>query len=166
MSRPVEPNGRLMKSWLPPIWYDESRATDAILGSEGQGLTQFQADTELVADARLPQTAPDWGVTRLESELGLPPIPGMSLVDRQNRVLAAFRGIGTTIYRLKTIASTFGYGSIAISPGVEDWTLYIQLIDIIGVPPNTDAHQVEIRKNVEAHLDVRWAFHFTLWNEF
>jgi len=163
---PSDPNARTMKRWLPPIWYDQAQTVNAVLEGEGEQLTQFQADVAAVNSARMPQTSPDWACTRWEQELGLTVAPpGMSLIDRQNRILARFRGIGTTIYRLKTIASTFGYGSISIQPGIEDWTLYIGFTDLYGVPPNLDAHQSEIRNNVEAHLGLVWAFHFTLWQE-
>jgi len=166
MTQPPDPNGTLMKSWLPPIWYDAAYSVDAVLQSEGQGLSTFQQDTSDVAAARMPQTAPDWGIERFEMELGLPVNPpGLTLEDRRAIVLAKFRGIGTTIYRLKQIAATFGYGNIAILPGVEDWTLYIQFLDVIGVPAALDAHEAAIRENVEAHLDIEWSFHFTLWNE-
>jgi hypothetical protein len=166
MTRPTDPNARLMKRWLPPMWYDQSQATNALIEAEGEGLTQYQQDMADVNAARMPQTAPDWGIERFEEELGLPVAPpGLTVDDRRAIVLAKFRGIGTTIYRLKQIASTFGYGHIAILPGVEDWTLYIQFIDVIGVPAALSAHEAAIRDNVEAHLDTRWAFHFTLWRD-
>ena len=166
MTRPTDPNARRMKSWLPPIWYDQARSVDAVFEGEGEGLSQFSDDIALVNAARMPQTSPDWACTRWEEELGLPVNPpNMTLDDRRNVILARFRGIGTTIYRLKVIAATFGYGSIAILPGIEDWTLYIQFIDTHGVPPDLDAHQAEIRNNIEAHLNGIWAFHVTIWNE-
>jgi len=155
-----------MKSWLPPIWYDEASTVNAVLETEGESISTFQQDTVDVNAARMPQTAPEWGITRFEQELGLPvDPPGLTVDERRAIVLARFRGIGTTIYRLKQIAATFGYGDIAILPGVEDWTLYIQFQDVYGIPAALDAHEAEVRNNVEAHLDIQWAFHFTLWNE-
>jgi len=166
MTWPTDPNGSRMKGWLPPIWYDQAHTVDALLESEGEGLSQFQTDNQSVLDARMPQTAPDWGLTRFEQELGLSVNPpGMSLSDRRGRVLARFLGIGTTIYRLKQIAAAWGYGNIAILPGFEDWTLYIQFIDEHGVPSNVEDHEAELRNNIEAHLATSWAFHFTLWQE-
>jgi hypothetical protein len=166
MTRPTDPNGRRMASWLPPIWYDQAQSVNALLESEGEGITQFQADTQLVNDARLPEAAPDWGIERFEEELGLSVSPpGMNLTDRRSRIIARFRGIGSTIYRLKAISATWQYGNIAILPGIEDWTLYIQFIDTYGIPDNIESHQAEIRNNVEAHLNIVWAYHFTLWQE-
>lgn len=164
-NQPADNNARRMKSWLPPIWYDQSYVTNAVLEGEGEGLTVYQTDLQSVIAARMPQTAPEWGLTRFEQELGLPPDPNMSDADRRARIMARFRGIGTTIYRLKQVASSWGYGGIAIEPGIEDWTLYIGFTDLMGLPGDLSSHQIEIRNNVEAHLNIVWLAHFTLWQE-
>jgi len=166
VNSPNDNNARRMKSWLPPLWYDQSYVTNAVLESEGQGLTVYQSDLGDVIHARMPQTAPEWGLQRFEEELGLTVSPlGMSDADRRSRIMARFRGIGTTIYRLKQVASTWGYGGIAIQPGIEDWTLYIGFTELMGIPADISSHQIEIRNNVEAHLNIVWLAHLTLWQE-
>jgi len=166
LNSPGDNNARRMKSWLPPLWYDQSYITNAVLEGEGEGLTVYQADLHDVIAARMPQTAPEWGLTRFEQELGLSVNPAnMSEADRRSRIMARFRGIGTTIYRLEQVALAWGYGGIAIQPGIEDWTLYIGFTDLMGIPSDIASHQIEIRNNVEAHLNIVWLGHYTLWQE-
>jgi hypothetical protein len=177
--RPRNPNAVQMKSWLPPIWYDVAYSVNALLEAEGRELTLLQRDIDSVRAARLPQTAaslyeimPDgtrryWALERFEEELGLEVSPpGVSPEDRLARIMARFLGIGSTIYQLRQIARAWGFGEIAVLPGVENWMLYCQFVDVWGIPGDLDAQETEIRNNVQAHLGpIQWLFHWTTWGE-
>jgi hypothetical protein len=107
-----------------------------------------------------------WAVERFEQELGLEVNPpGVSLTDRCSRVEARFLGIGSTVYQLRQIARAWGYGDIAVLPGVEDWTVYAQFIDTYGIPTDLVGHESELRNNIQGHLNGVFLFHFLLWNE-
>lgn len=153
----------LMKSWLPEMWYARAKSSDGIMNAEGTALDQLETDIRAVQDARLPETADTWGLLRLEDETGIGERSDMEIGLRRQRLIGHFRGIGSTIARLETIAQSWGAGRITIVPDPEAYTLYIKFVDQAGVPADIDSHQVEMRANVQAHLAIIWQFGFLTW---
>jgi hypothetical protein len=154
-----------MLSWLPEMWYGRSHITEALLDAEGNVLDQAQFDIDSVRNGRLPELALDWSISRLEAECGLSPRPELSLDERRSRIIAHFRGIGSTLARLKAISATWQYGAIEPVADPESYTIYITFIDTRGVPAAIEDHKAEMRANVEAHLDIVWSFTYLLWGD-
>jgi len=161
-----QPNYELMYGWLPELWYAKSLMTQALLTAEGESVDEAADNIALVRDARLPQNAPDWAITRFETEI--PDIgthPELPLDVRRQRVLAHFRGIGSTLARLHLIANSWNFGEVDIVADPEAFTLYITFVDVSGVPGGVEDHMAEMRRNVQAHIDIVFQFRFLLWGD-
>lgn len=153
--------GLRLKRMLPAPWYDDARSVDALLEAEGRELETAGDAIDDVRDARLPQTAPEWGLDRLEAETGLTPSPDQTIDERRERLIAHFRGFGTpTIAKLRNVALSWGYGDIAVIPYPDhpDGPLVIlQFIDTRGVPAVMTQFQAQMRDVAQGH----WALDYT-----
>lgn len=154
-----------MKSWLPEMWYAQAFRALALLDAEGDLLDDAEIDVATVREARLPQTSDEWGIARFEDETLLGLRPELSLEERRARVLAQFRGVGSTLARLKTIASTWQYGDVDIVADPETATIYVTFTDIRGIPASIEDHQIDMRSNVQAHLGIEYRYTYLLWGE-
>jgi hypothetical protein len=161
-----QPHSEMMFSWLPEIWYRRSLVTSTLMESEGELLDQAADDIAEVRGARLPQTAPDFGIGRFESEISdIVPQPLMQPEDRRQRIVAHFRGLGSTLARLHLIANSWNYGEVDIVADPEAFTLYITFVDVSGVPAGIEDHQAEMRRNVQAHVAIVFQFRYLLWGD-
>jgi hypothetical protein len=163
--QPTNPVALRMWRWIPVMWYARSRTAIGIFEAQGNLLEQYNEDLQDVSDARFPQTAPSWGLDRFEQEVGLPTVPGMADAERRSRIIARFRAWGSTIYRLKSIAQAWEYGDVDIVPDPEAWALYVTFSSVAGRPLDADAHESEMRANVQAHLDIHWIYTYLTWGE-
>lgn len=155
----------LMESWIPDMWYSQSNTVKALLQAEAQVENQLESDINAVLRARLPETADIWGLQRLEDETAIGERPDLSVNDRRTRLIAHFRGIGTTIARLTTIARSWGFGDVQIIPDPEAYILYVVFTNTTGVPNDITSQQAELRADVEAHLGITYQFRFLTWGQ-
>jgi hypothetical protein len=96
-----------------------------------------------------------WGLARLEQVFGLPTDPSQPLESRRSALVAKLRGSGTsTLAQIRSIAQSFSNGGLAITERFSEYTVEIEFIDDLGVPPYLDSLKAALRAAVPAHLAI------------
>lgn len=126
--------------------------------------TIFDGVTRVTNDAYVSTMSKD-RVKQWETILGIIPIEGSSLSDRQETVIARIRGQGKLNTALiNSIVNVFTGGTA--DSWVEDSVLYVE----ITPPPNNKQYQFanveqELRKKLPAHLGFNVRRNYFTWNE-
>jgi hypothetical protein len=98
-----------------------------------------------------------WGIDRLERVFGVATDHSLPLESRRSALVARLRGSGTsTLAQIKAIAESFSNSALAISERFGEYTVEIEFIDELGVPPYLDSLKAALRAAVPAHLDIEF----------
>jgi len=89
-----------------------------------------------------------------------------SEAERRDRIISKLRGYGTaTIYVVKKVAESYDKGSVNIVEDFPVYTITVQFVDTIGVPPVIEHFKAAVRAIVPAHLDILYEYKYFIWNK-
>jgi uncharacterized protein YmfQ (DUF2313 family) len=163
MSELTSPRGLAMQRWLPDNVYGRSRLVAALLQGEGAEFDAIRAAMGETVEQWFVDTA-TWGLARWEAELGISPLPGASLQQRRELILARRRGFGTaTLAQIKAVASSFAGGEIDLAEDYEAYTLYVIFVGLGGVPLNVQDLMDAVRAIVPANLAIAYLYRYSIW---
>lgn len=164
MSELTSERGKIMLTYLPH-YYETSRVVKSILQAEGAEFDKLRQALDETLNQFFIRTA-TWGLDRWEEEVGLPIMPDQPEAERRDKIISRLRGYGTaTIFVVKQVAEAYDKGAIDIVEDFPAYTITVQFVDTIGVPPNLDDLKAAVRAVVPAHLDIKYEFNYFLWDE-
>lgn len=126
--------------------------------------TLYNKATEL--PAQLMPHLVTWGIERLESIYAVQSDPSKSLEERRSVLIARIRSTGSsTVKQITGIAASFSHGSILVREDPAKYSVEIEFIDDMGVPPFMDALKSTLRMVVPAHLAMVFVLRWLTWGD-
>nr|BDD46356.1 hypothetical protein 2 [Pelagibacterales bacterium] len=150
-----------MLSYLPP-YYETSRVMKSVIQFEGIEFDELRKALDETLDQFFVRSS-TWYIETWEEELGLIPAEDQPLDERKDRVVSKIRGTGSATIRLvKEVAESYDKGSVDVIEDYSVFTITVEFVDTLGVPPNIDDLKKAVRNVVPAHLEVNYEFRYTL----
>jgi len=107
-----------------------------------------------------------WGISDWESFYGIPININNKINYRRSNVLAKIRGRGTsTVTLVQNVANSYENGQVQVIEDATHYQFTIKFIGNKGIPPNIDDLKASIERIKPAHLEVIYAYNYTLWSE-
>lgn len=154
----------VLKAYLPPF-VREDPVMAAFFDAVGPELDDA-IDRGLSIPAQAWPHLVTWGMARLEAVYGLPVSEGAPLEKRRSALLARMRGSGTsTVAQIAAIARSFAGGSVSLTEDPAAYTVTVEFIDELGVPPYLEALQDALRAAIPAHLLIEYILNWTTFGE-
>lgn len=156
--------GQEMATYQPPL-YQTSRVMRSYLQATGSEFDKVYQAIDEVLNQFYVRTA-TWNLDKWESELGLPPDPTLSDVERQDRIVSKLRGFGTCkISVAKSVAESYDKGTVNIAEDFAGYTIIVYFVDTTGVPSNVEDLKKALRDVVPAHLEIIYKYNYFIWDE-
>lgn len=106
----------------------------------------------------------DWGLIRWERMYGIYPDLSMAINNRQERVLAKMRGVGTvTPAFMKALAETFVDGEVEIVEDTQNYHFQVKIMSFVGIPPLLSSMSAAIKEMKPAHLSFEIIIKYNTW---
>jgi hypothetical protein len=152
----------MMLSYIP-LFYQTSGIFKAVMEVEGTEFDLLRQNSEDVKAQFFIDTA-TWGLQLWEKELGLATSPALSYDERRSRIKGKIRGVGKVgVELVKSVAEAYSNGTVDVA---FDGEIIITFIGTRGRPSALGELQQQLDAIMPAHLAVRYAFTYLIWNEF
>jgi hypothetical protein len=155
--------GRRLQRYIPWTTYAPGSMMRRIVGTLTQ---EFQLLRDAMTDA-VNQTfarQATWTMQTQEQDWGLVPAPTLPIAQRQDRLVAQKRNLGTsTIQRIRSTATAFQFGDIQVVPDFAKYVIIIQFMGVRGVPANATDVQNQIRQRIPTAYDIQYVYRYTTY---
>ncbi|WMI81607.1 YmfQ family protein [Anaerotignum sp. MB30-C6] len=97
-----------------------------------------------------------WGIGYWESVCGITQNLSKDIQLRRSAVKAKLRGTGTTtVAMIQNVSESFVNGEVAVVEHNDQYRFDIEMLSVIGIPPNMEDLKAVIEEIKPAHLDYR-----------
>lgn len=148
-----------------PWYYRENVEAKEILRLDAVELVKCFTDMQEAYREFTPSTAVEF-MANWENFVGLPTDVNKPLEQRRSAVIARIRGVGTVnIPMIKSVAESFEFGTVEVTEDNPHYTITVEFVDERGMPPNLGDIHFALREIVPAHIDIKYKFTITIYNE-
>jgi hypothetical protein len=147
-----------MKSYVP-IDIKNLEPLKSIYESEAIELDTFMSNLQVVINNMFVITATEIGLDKWEEFLGIIKDPAKSETNRREIISGKLRGAGTTsLYLVQNVADSYENGIVTITEDYANYTVTINFVSEIGIPPNFEDFNKAIVSIMPAHLQIIYNF--------
>lgn len=105
-----------------------------------------------------------WGIGYWESVCGITQNLSKDIQFRRSAVKAKLRGTGTTtVAMIQNVSESFVNGEVAVVEHNDQYRFDIEMLSVIGIPPNMEDLKAVIEEIKPAHLDYRIIIKYNTW---
>jgi len=106
-----------------------------------------------------------WGLRYWEEKTRIPTILTDSYEIRRSRVLSKWRGVGQFKASLiESVAEAYSGGDVDVDVDIPNFTIIVNFVGKLGIPPNIDDLKAQIENIVHAHLGVEYVFTYNTYD--
>ena len=132
----------------------------------------IESELELLKTARIQmkseamaRTSEKW-INTWENSVALPSDTGLTLAQRQSRVLARLRQMDTTtVERVKIIIESYANGEVEVVERYTEYIVEVNFISLRGIPDNMNGIIEQLNRLMPAHLQVIYNYKYRTWGE-